>query len=323
MAVGSVTNDFGTPGVAENCITLDRSAQAVLFHNELVEELVRFSGDEEADPVTVAIVGGGATGVELSAELHHLVEELQKYAPVHLEEFVDAPTTRYLKVTLVEAGPRLLPPLPESISLKAKAALEKLGVDVRLSTMITEATPEGLKTKEGDLIPACIKVWAAGIKAPDFLANIAGLETNRINQLVVTKTLQTSRDLNIFAIGDCASFEIKKGVFVPPRAQSAHQMAMTCYKNLSVLIGDTKAGLIPYVYSDKGSLINLAKYETLGAMMAPLFNKELFIEGALAKIFYLSLYRMHQSALHGYLRTAFFVWAGSIHKTVRRMIKLH
>ena len=323
IAVGSVTNDFGTPGVADHCIALDRSAQAVMFHQELMEELLRFSGDQTVDPVRVAIVGGGATGVELSAELHHVVEELTKYAPEHIEEFSNVPPERYFKVTLVEAGPRLLPPLPEDISARAKEALEKLGVDVRLSTMVTEAESDGLRTREGELIPACLMVWAAGIKAPEFLANIDGLDTNRINQLVVNASLQTTQDLQIFAIGDCASFEISEGVFVPPRAQSAHQMAMTCYKNLVALISDENAELKPYVYSDKGSLVNLAKYKTLGAMMAPLFGKELLFEGAMARLFYLSLYRMHQSALHGQFKTIFFVWAGHVHRTVRKMIKLH
>ena len=110
---------------------------------------------------------------------------------------------------------------------------------------------------------------------------------------------------------------------MPPRAQSAHQMAMISYKNLMALISDENAELRPYVYSDKGSLVNLAKYKTLGAMMAPLFRKELLFEGAMARLFYLSLYRMHQSALHGHFKTIFFVWAGHVHRTVRRMIKLH
>jgi len=189
--------------------------------------------------------------------------------------------------------------------------------------MVTEATPEGLKTQDGELIPACLMVWAAGAKAPDFLQDIAGLETNRLNQLIVNKSLQTSVDPNIFAIGDCACFEISEGVFVPPRAQSAHQMAMNCYHNLLTLIAGRHTELKPYTYYDQGSLINLAKYQTLGAMAAPFMRKELFIEGGIAKLFYLSLYRMHQIALHGYLRTVFFMGAGRIHKTVRRMIKLH
>jgi NADH dehydrogenase len=323
LAIGSISNDFGTPGVAENCITLDLSSQAVLFYRELTEELLRFSGDESVDPVRVAIVGGGATGVELSAVLHQVIEELQKYAPVHVEEFMEAPIDRYLKITLVEAGTRLLPPLPEHLSARAQDELEKLGIDVRLSTMVTQATPDGLLTKSGELIPATLMVWAAGVKAPPVLHNIAGLETNRSNQLVVNKTLQTTLDSSIFALGDCASFEMSPGKFVPPRAQSAHQMAMNCYKNLNSLLAGEPAKLKTYKYSDMGSLVNLASYKTLGAMFAPFAHKEVFLEGALAKLFYLSLYRMHQIALHGYMRTGFLVLAGRVQKVMRGMIKLH
>ncbi|MCB1699994.1 MAG: NAD(P)/FAD-dependent oxidoreductase [Pseudomonadales bacterium] len=323
LAVGSVSNDFGTPGVAQNCITLDSSSQAVKLHEQLTEELLRFSGTHSAEPVTVAIVGGGATGVELAAVQHHVIEVLKKYAPSGVEGLASAPVQRFLKITLVEAGPRLLPPLPESISAKALQTLQELGVDVRVSTQITEATSEGLITRDGELIPACIMVWAAGVKGANFLRDLAGLETGRNNQLVVTETLQTTRDPAVFAIGDCASRAMGDGRFVPPRAQSAHQMADNCYRNLVALERDGAAKLQPYHYKDMGSLVNLARYKTLGAMMGPFATREIFVEGLLARLAYLSLYRMHQIALHGYLRTVYFMWAGRIHRTVRRMIKLH
>jgi NADH dehydrogenase len=323
LAVGSVSNDFGTPGVARYCITLDSSSQAVKLHDLLTEELLRFSGIHSAEPVDVAIVGGGATGVELAAVLHHVIDVLKKYAPSDVEGFASAPVQRFLRITLVEAGPRLLPPLPQSISAKALETLQELGVDVRVSTQITEATPKGLLTKAGELIPACIMVWAAGVKGADFLRDLAGLEIGRSNQLVVTETLQTTRDPAIFAIGDCASRAMGEGRFVPPRAQSAHQMADNCYHNLVALVRDEGANLKPYHYKDMGSLVNLARYKTLGAMMQPFASREIFVEGLLARLAYLSLYRMHQIALHGYLRTGYFMWAGRIHRTVRRMIKLH
>jgi NADH dehydrogenase len=323
LAMGSVSNDFGTPGVAEHCITLDRSSQAVLLHDQLTEELLRFHGTRSAEPVKVAIVGGGATGVELAAVLHHVIDELRKYAPTDIEEFISAPVQRFLHITLVEAGPRLLPPLPESVSAKAKSTLEQLGVDIRLSTVITGAQPDGLMTKGGELIPACLMVWAAGVKGADFLRDIAGLETSRNNQLVVTDTLQTTRDPRIFAIGDCASLAIGEGKFVPPRAQSAHQMAQNCYQNLLLLLSEKKHDLKAYEYNDMGSLVNLARYKTLGSMMTPFATREVFVEGLLARFAYLSLYRMHQIAIHGYFRTLYFIWAGRIHKTVRRMIKVH
>lgn len=119
--------------------------------------------------------------------------------------------TDALNVTLVEAGERILPALPVRISSAAHQELNKMGVRVLTKTMVTSADADGLNTKDGEKINADLMVWAAGIKAPDFMKDIAGLETNRINQLVVKPTLQTTRDEAIFAIGDCASCAKKEG----------------------------------------------------------------------------------------------------------------
>src|SRR5690606_31464414 len=226
FSLGSVSNDFNTTGVKENCLFLDSPAQAKKFHTKLLNKFLRIQRVTGADDnVRIAIVGAGATGVELSAELHHAVHEIHNYG-------FNAVSNEHLHVTLVEAGPRILPALPERISAAAHSELLKIGVDVKLNTMITSASKEGLHTKDGQLIAADLIVWAAGIKVPEFMANIGGLETNRINQLHVNEFLQTTRDPVIFAIGDCAQFTNPDGSRVPPRAQSAHQMASTCYKNL-------------------------------------------------------------------------------------------
>ncbi len=210
MALGSTSNDFGTPGVKEHCIFLDNPHQAHRFHDEMLNLFLRYSvRDNAEESVNIAIVGGGATGVELSAELYNAVEQLTSYGFKGLD-------TDALNVTLVEAGERILPALPPRISSAAHQELNKLGVNVLTKTMVTSADADGLNTKEDGKIHADLMVWAAGIKAPDFMKDIAGLETNRINQLVVKPTLQTSRDDMIFAIGDCASCAKPEGGFVPP-----------------------------------------------------------------------------------------------------------
>lgn len=150
------------------------------------------------DKINIAIVGGGATGVELSAELYNAIEQLTSYGFEGLDK-------EALNVTLVEAGERILPALPIRISTAAHHELTKLGVRVLTQTMVTRADADGLNTKSAEKINADLMVWAAGIKAPDFMQQIGGLETNRINQLVVKPTLQTTLDSTIFAIGDCAS----------------------------------------------------------------------------------------------------------------------
>lgn len=315
MALGSTSNDFGTPGVKDNCIFLDNPHQAHRFHNEMLNLFLKFSASaDKQKKVNIAIVGGGATGVELSAELHNAVKQLHSYGFEGLDS--DA-----LNVTLVEAGERILPALPPRISGAAHQELTKLGVRVLTQTMVTSAGKNGLNTKSGEFIDADLMVWAAGIKAPDFMKDIAGLETNRINQLVVEPTLQTTRDPNIYAIGDCASCPQPSGGFVPPRAQSAHQMASRCFAN--IMAQRKGQSLKPYVYKDHGSLVSLSRFSTVGSLMGNLMRGSMMIEGRMARLVYVSLYRMHQIALHGYIKTGLMMLVGGINRVIRPRLKLH
>lgn len=315
LALGSVSNDFNTPGVKEHCIFLDSPSQAHRFRNKLLNSFLRIQRlPDNQEDVRIAIVGGGATGVELSAELHHAVAEFHNYG-------FNALSNEHLKVTLVEAGPRILPALPERISSAAHKELISIGVDVKLNTTITKATSSSLETKDGELIEADLLVWAAGIKVPDFMKDIGGLETNRINQLLVNEHLQTRRDPHIFAIGDCAEFTQPDGKRVPPRAQAAHQMASTCYRNLVALLNNKP--LQTYVYKDHGSLISLSNYSTVGNLMGNLNKGSLFIEGRVARFVYVSLYRMHQVAIHGVIKTALVIFANRINRWLRPRLKLH
>jgi len=313
MAIGSVSNDFKTKGVSEHCIFLDSPQQAKKFHHRMLNKYLQL-GVHQTNHVSVAIVGAGATGVELSAELYNALQQVSSYGFEHIK-------ATDLKVSLVEAGDKILPALPDRISASAHKELVKLGVDVRTKTMVTEATAEGLLTKEGELIEADLIVWAAGIKAPDFLKDIAGLETNRVNQLVVKANLQTSRDDSIYAIGDCASCALADGKFVPPRAQSAHQMASLVAKNITATIKNKP--LADYKYRDYGSLVSLSNYSTVGSLMGNLMKGSMKIEGRLARLVYISLYRMHQVALHGYLRTGLISLVERINRVLRPRLKLH
>lgn len=315
MALGSTSNDFGTPGVKDNCIFLDNPHQARRFHNEMLNLFLKFSSSQgPQDKVNIAIVGGGATGVELSAELHNAVKQLHSYGYKGLDN-------QALNVTLVEAGERILPALPPRISTAAHQELTKLGVRVLTQTMVTSADKKGLNTRSGEYIEADLMVWAAGIKAPDFMKEIGGLETNRINQLVVKPTLQTTLDENIFAIGDCASCALPSGGFVPPRAQSAHQMASLVLGN--ILAQMKGQSLKSYVYKDHGSLVSLSRFSTVGSLMGNLMRGSMMVEGRIARFVYISLYRMHQVALHGYFKTGLMMLVGSINRVIRPRLKLH
>ncbi len=226
-----------------------------------------------------------------------------------------------LNVTLVEAGERILPALPPRISAAAHNELTKLGVRVLTQTMVTSAVDGGLHNNDGEYIEAYLWVWAAGKNAPDFLKDIGGLETNRINHLVVEPTLQTTRDPDIYAIGDCASCPRPEGGFVPPRAQAAHQMA-TCAMN-NILAQMNGKPLKNYQYKDHGSLVSLSNFSTVGSLMGNLTRGSMMIEGRIARFVYISLYRMHQIALHGYFKTGLMMLVGSINRVIRPRLKLH
>ncbi|MGZ5526850.1 MAG: NAD(P)/FAD-dependent oxidoreductase, partial [Methylomonas sp.] len=219
MSVGSISNTFNIKGVAEHCLFLDTTAQAFKFQKQLVESYIKsHAGKAAGKTLSIVIIGAGATGVELSAQLHEVTDLLAVYG---LDESSD------VKLTIIEAANQLLPALPAKLANATQQQLVKLGIDLKLGRRVTEVTKEGVYTHDGEMIPADLKVWSAGIKAPDWLQNLDGLEVNRINQLVVDETLKTSDD-NIFAVGDCAACPWPgHEANVPPRAQAAHQQAST------------------------------------------------------------------------------------------------
>lgn len=314
LAIGSISNHFNTSGVAEHCIFLDSPGQAHRFQRRLLEAYLKLNSPQHPkDKLNIAIVGAGATGVELAAELYHAAAELNLYG------FADLRSDR-LNISLVEAGPRILPALPERMANAALKELQKLGVDVRVNTRVTAADCHGLQLGEQHL-DAELMVWAAGIKAPDFMRDLAGLETNRLNQLVVNSMLQSSRDASILVIGDCAACPLPDGKWVPPRAQSAHQMASLVASNLIAILNNQP--LKAFKYKDHGSLISLSRFGTVGSLMGNLVGGAMMIEGRIARLAYISLYRMHQVALHGWLKMLVISMVARINRIVRPRLKLH
>ena len=320
IAVGSISNDFGTPGVAQNCLFLETREGADRFRLKLLNHCLRVSRAMSRDPaadafVDIAIVGGGATGVELAAELYNAASALKHYG---LEVFDES----RLRVTLIEAGPRILPALPEKLADAARDELETLGVRVLENTTVVEATAKAMRTRSGEEIPFDISVWAAGVRGPEFLADLDGLEATRNNQLVVRPTLQTTRDDRIFAIGDCCYFKPEgEERPVPPRAQAAHQMAVTAYRNIRRMIAGEP--LESFVYRDRGSLVSLSRFSTVGSLMGNLVGGRMAIEGRLARLVYLSLYRIHLIAIHGWLKGIALILVGHVNQVVRPKLKLH
>jgi len=323
VSLGSLSNDFGTPGVREHALKLESKADAQRFHARMVNACIRAHAQTtpmRPEQLHVAIIGAGATGVELAAELYRTTREMVAYGLDRVDAEKD------IQVSLIEAADRVLPALPARISEATVGLLRKLGVDVHTSAKVAEVHADGVELGDGRRLPAELVVWAAGVKAPDFLKDIAGLETNRSNQLVVRPTLQTTRDDDIFAIGDCSACAWPeanggKGGFVPPRAQAAHQQA----SHMVSQIRRRLAGKPPtnYRYRDFGSLVSLGEFSTVGNMMGGLIGGSLVIEGTFARAMYLSLYKMHELALHGYVKVALDTLARLITRRTEPHVKLH
>ncbi|MBU1211398.1 MAG: NAD(P)/FAD-dependent oxidoreductase [Alphaproteobacteria bacterium] len=319
IAIGSVSNDFGTPGVMTNAIMLDTPEQAERFNRRLINACIR--ANTQADPIRpgqlhVTIIGAGATGSELSAELHRTTRGLIAYGLDKVNP------ERDIKISLVEAQPRILPALPEKLSLATSEILKGLGVEIRAGSFVTEVTDKGVMLKTGEFIPSELVVWAAGVKGPDILARLDGLEVTKGNFLVVRETLETTLDPDIFALGDC-TYLLPEGHDhpIPPRAQAAHQEASHLYKQIVRRMAGQP--LKPFRYRDFGSLVSLGEYSTVGSLMGFISGKSMWVEGLFAKLMYRMLYKMHLMALHGYSKVILDTIARTITRRTEPPIKLH
>ena len=322
LSVGSTVNDFNIPGAKEFAVALDTQDQAERFHQKLHNSILRAQtqkGSVRPGQLEVVIVGGGATGVELAAELHKATREMTAYGLDRVNP------DRDISISLVEASNRLLPALPVKISTSVESELRKLNVKLFLGERVTKVTKDGIETQSGKKIISSLVVWAAGIKAPEFLSQIKGIETNSIHQIKVESTLQSTSNADIFAFGDCAACPVKPGsdLLVPPRAQAAHQQASMLYKSIKSKVLKPNKALANYVYKDYGSLVNLGRYSTVGNLMGSLLGGSMFVEGLIARLMYLMLYQMHLSALHGVVSVVFRLLGKIISRRTEARVKLH
>jgi NADH dehydrogenase len=315
LALGSIVNDFGTPGVQLHASRLDTAQDARRFHRRVLAACAR--AEIHADgPVEVVIVGGGATGVELAAELVQSGAELARYGAM------PSRLGQPLKVTVEEAGPRLLAALPAHIGEHVHRQLVARGVDVRIGDPVTAVTPDAVRLRSGESLPARLTVWAAGIQGAPLLARLDGLELNRTRQIVVRPTLQTTVDDDVFAFGDCAfCVPGPDGAPVPPRAAAAQQQA-------SFLVGALRGRLagraLPaFTYRERGSLVTLGREEAVGNLVAQRVRRSLTVHGTAARLAYWSLHRRHLVALHGFARTALATFTGWLESRTGPRVKLH
>ncbi|MEM9706310.1 MAG: NAD(P)/FAD-dependent oxidoreductase [Pseudomonadota bacterium] len=292
IATGSSANDFGVAGVQEHCYFIDNLWRAEQLNKALRTEII-FRSVSGGD-IRIAIVGGGATGVEFAAEVARLIDVGAAYGAVDLP--------KRLKVMLLDAGKRILSAFPEEISNNVSDDLKELGVEIINQARITGVDTSGFLFEDGERCDAGIKVWAAGVKAVTGFTAGAGLEQNRAGQLVVNERLQTTKDGSIFAFGDCASFTPSGSEkSLPPTGQVARQQADYLARALPRIIN----GSAPksFLYKEMGTLVSLSQYGAYGTLGQQGVLPSISLKGWTAKRAHDAFYRLHQLGLFGLWRT--------------------
>ncbi|CAM4341178.1 NAD(P)/FAD-dependent oxidoreductase [Acinetobacter pragensis] len=310
LAVGSVSNDFGTAGVLEHCHYLDSLQQAEIFQQDMLRLYLDAQGSHEPRQLNIGIIGAGATGVELAAELVQAKQNFYKYG-------LNKILPQNVQINLIEGADRILPALPEKLADHAQKQLERMSIDIHTSKRVEKVDAEKIYFTDGSRIHAELKVWAAGIKVPAVIADLNGFAKDRLGRLEVYATLQTKADPDIFAFGDCAHCQPRADEAVlGPRAQVASQQAAFLTEAIKARLRGQQLPM--FNFSDKGSLVSLSKNKAVGELLG-----QVNVQGFIAKSMYVSLYRMHQAAIHGYTHAGLLTVKDFMSKKITPKIKLH
>ncbi|AOX19214.1 NAD(P)/FAD-dependent oxidoreductase [Kozakia baliensis] len=287
VALGSRANDFGIEGVLANCTFIDSLPDADAFNEKFRKAFRKAAAAGET--LELGIVGGGATGTQLAAELCSAIDRAPGYG-------VEA-RKRTLRATLIETGPRILPAFPERVSEDAKAELERLGIDVRTNAMVIGVDHDGFRLKDGSTVPATLRVWAAGVRATDATALFEGLEMSRGGQLAINHTLRTTEDVSVYAVGDCARI---MDAPLPATAQVARQQGIYLGRAIpEIAAGHTPA---PFVYRDRGAVVALGDYNGWGMLSQDKSFGGGFLRGLAPRWLHDLIYRQHQFGVMGFAR---------------------
>lgn len=321
IAVGSTSNYFGVPGARENTISLNATEDAERFRLRLLRLMAVAEQEREERPdaqaaLDIVIIGGGATGVELAAELREASGVYATYGFSRLQ------VKRDVRITLLEGAPRILAPLPERVSSAALKLLDERGIRVVNNCRVTKIEPDRVLDADDNVYPASLCVWAAGIRAPEFLGAL-GLPVNKGGQIEVDARLRVRDVAGVYALGDCAACIDGSGKPVPPRAQAAHQQADYLVKEFVRRAQGKPVGEKPYLYRDYGSLVSLGKTTSVGSLMGSLSGASWFVEGMIGRVMYTSLHLMHHQAVLGALRTGVLAVARFLIRRTTPLVKLH
>ena len=251
IALGSTTADFGIAGVKENALGMKTVGEALTIRSEVMRSYEDMCRQGNKDNLDIAIVGGGPTGVEMAGAFAELVR-----GPLR-SDYADA--ANRVRVSIIEAGPRLVPSFSESLSNKTQKDLEKLGVKVLTNTSVKEVLPDSILTLDGNTIQANTTVWAAGVKGVPAM-DLLHLPVTR-GRIDVSSTLQVTGYENVWAIGDIAGAVGANGTPLPMVAPVAMQQGRFLAKQIQALTAEKP--LENFKYKDKGSMATIGRHKAI------------------------------------------------------------
>ena len=316
LAMGSTSNDFGTPGVREHCYTLDSPQGAEQIHDALRALAARVKAKRVAD-IRVIVVGAGLTGVELAAEIRNAWRRDPEFMSYMLPE--------QLQVTLVEMADRPLPGSPDVMSSYARRMLQCYGVDMRFGQPVTQVDVGCVTLGDGTMVSADMIIWVSGIKGQGVVNAIPGLLLEHGNRVRVNAGLSVlgaayQKVDGLFAIGDCATcYEEGATKPIPATAQAAHQQAAHLAKSLPRYFDGVE--MPPFRYRYRGTLVSLGARRVIADL--PLLNHgSLSISGFAARSAYNALYQSHLSICIGWWRTIMLSISDLIRRRAKPWIKM-
>ena len=325
LAIGSTSNYFGVPGAREHTISLNATEDAERFRLRMLRLMLAAEQEQEEHDgnghgqgagLDVVIIGGGATGVELAAELREASGAYVTYG------FDQLDVRRDVRITILEGAPRVLAPLPEKVSQAAADLLDKRGIRVVANCRVTAIEKDRVIDKDGKVYPSKLCVWAAGIRAPELLESF-GLPLAKGGQVEVDAHLAVKGMPDIYALGDCAACVDGNGNLVPPRAQAAHQQADYLVTTFLRKHKGHAPQKTPYEYRDYGSLVSVGRSTSVGSLMGSLRGASWFVQGWMARLMYTSLHLMHHRAVLGTMRTGVLAVARFLVRRATPLVKLH
>jgi NADH dehydrogenase len=258
LALGGVTSYFGHPEWAQFAPGLKSVDDALRIRREILLAFERAESESEPDRrddlMTIVVIGGGPTGVELAGAF----AELARYVLARDFRRIDP---RKARIILIEAGPRILPQLPPDLSVSAEKQLRALGVEVRTACQVNTIRQNEIELADGVRLRAGNIIWAAGVAANP-LTNKLGAEIDRAGRLKVRSDLSLPGHPEVFAIGDIAALVDKNGVTVPGVSPAAMQMARHAAQVIAreIRLGTEAPGQRPaFGYCDKGVMATIGR----------------------------------------------------------------